>query len=424
MTNAYRLSALEAARRIARRELSVEALVRDCLARIEAREAEVGAWVRIDGAGAIAAARALDAGSLRGPLHGIPVGVKDLIDTADLPTAYGSPIYENHRPAWDAACVAQARAAGALVLGKTVTAEFATYTAGKTHNPHRAGFTPGGSSSGSAAAVADFMVPLAYGTQTAGSIIRPAAYCGVVGFKPSFGAIPRAGVKSISESLDTVGVFARDVADVAFFAGVLATQDWSLPETGNAPRIGICRTASWAQALPESHQALEASIGRCAARGARVVEIDWRDEFLRLDAAQTEIMAYEVARALCFEAERHGGALSGKLREMIDAGRAIAPLRHAENIRLAERCRARLPQLFNDVDILLTLSAPGEAPAGLSSTGDPLFNRAWTLLGIPCLHLPFGQGPNGLPVGVQAVGRWGEDRRLLAAAAWVAQGLT
>lgn len=424
MTDEYRLSAIEAARRIARRELSAERLVRDCLARIEAREAEVGAWVRIDGAGAIAAARALDAGPLRGPLHGIPIGVKDLIDTANLPTAYGSPIYENHRPAWDAACVAQARAAGALVIGKTVTAEFATYTAGKTHNPHRAGFTPGGSSSGSAAAVADFMVPLAYGTQTAGSVIRPAAYCGVVGFKPSFGLIPRAGVKSISESLDTVGVFARDVADAAFFAGVLATQDWSLPETCDAPRIGVCRTASWGLALPESRQALEASIRRCAARGARIVEIDWRDEFVRLDAAQAEIMAYEVARALCFEAECHSGALSGKLREMIDAGRAITPLRHAENIRLAGRCRTRLPQLFDDVDILLTPSAPGEAPAGLSSTGDPLFNRAWTLLGTPCLHLPFGTGPGGLPVGIQAVGRWGEDLRLLAAAAWVAQGLS
>ncbi len=238
------LSAIDMARRIARRELRVETLVRACLARIEARESVVGAWTFLDPDSALAEARRLDAEALRGPLHGLPLGVKDLIDTVQYPTAYGSPIYAGHRPPWDAACVARARSAGALVLGKTVTTEFAAYHPGKTANPHNPAHTPGGSSSGSAAAVADGMVPLAYGTQTAASVIRPAAFCGVVGFKPGFGLISRAGVKPLAESLDTLGVFARDVVDAALFSGVLAGRDWLPPEESVAPRIGAKRSSS------------------------------------------------------------------------------------------------------------------------------------------------------------------------------------
>lgn len=236
---ANRLSALAAARLIARRELSCEQLVRACLERVQQREAVVGAWMQLDPEKVLEEARVLDSGALRGPLHGLPLGVKDLIDTRQYATAYGSPIYSGHRPPWDAACVARARAAGALVLGKTVTTEFATYHAGKTANPHHPGCTPGGSSSGSAAAVADFMVPLAYGTQTAGSVIRPAAFCGVVGYKPSYGLISRAGVKSLSESLDTLGVMAREVADAAFFAGVLAGR------AGGGGRLSAGTGSAW-----------------------------------------------------------------------------------------------------------------------------------------------------------------------------------
>ncbi len=418
MMLANELGALDAARRICRRELSAEALVRACLARIEEREAVVGAWTHLDADAALAQARALDAGPVRGPLHGLPLGVKDLIDTADMPTAYGSPIYAGHRPAWDAACVASARAAGAVVLGKTVTTEFATYHPGKTANPHNPAHTPGGSSSGSAAAVADFMVPLACGTQTAGSVIRPAAFCGVVGFKPSFGLISRAGVKSLAESLDTIGVFARDVADAALFAGVLAGRDLLPPATPRPPRVGLCRTDEWEQAAPEAKGAFETAATRLAAAGAKVSDIDLPAEFSGLVAAQTEIMAYEAAQALAYETHAHNEQLSTRLRALIAQGVALAPARHDENRLLARRCRQLLADAFRDVDILMAPSAPGEAPAGLAATGNPVFNRIWTLLGTPCVHLPFAQGLCGLPVGVQAVGPRGGDRATLAAAAW------
>src|SRR5215216_600925 len=253
MPDPLSLSAREAAQQIAARRLSAEALVAACLDRIAAREAAVGAWHHLDREAALEAARQRDREAPRGPLHGLPIAVKDLIDTADMPTGYGSPIYQGHRPAADAACVALARSAGAVVLGKTVTTEFACFTPGKTANPHNLAHTPGGSSSGSAAAVAESMAPLAFGTQTAGSVIRPAAFCGIVGYKPSFGTIPRAGVKMLCDSLDTVGTMARNVADAAFFAGVIAGR----PELRDVapseapPRFGLYRTPMWDEAGPE-----------------------------------------------------------------------------------------------------------------------------------------------------------------------------
>jgi len=247
MPDPLTLSARDAAREIAAGRLSAEALVAACLERIAAREPVVGAWHHLDRAAALAAARCCDTSAPSGPLHGIPIAVKDLIDTVDMPTGYGSAIYEGHRPAADAACVALARAAGAIVLGKTVTTEFACFTAGKTANPHNAAHTPGGSSSGSAAAVGDGMVPLALGTQTAGSVIRPAAYCGVVGFKPSFGVIPRAGVKPLADSLDTIGTMARNVADAAFFAGILGGRPGlrDVAQPADPPRFGLYQTPMW-----------------------------------------------------------------------------------------------------------------------------------------------------------------------------------
>lgn len=423
MTCANELSAVEAARRIARRELSAEALVRACLERIEAREAVVGAWIQLDAEAALSEARCLDAGSLRGVLHGLPLGVKDLIDTVQLPTAYGSPIYAGHRPAWDAACVASARASGALVLGKTVTTEFATYHPGKTANPHNTAHTPGGSSSGSAAAVADCMVPLAYGTQTAGSIIRPASFCGVVGYKPSFGTISRAGVKALSDSLDTIGVFARDVADAALFVGALAGRELLPTATPAAPRIGVCRTYEWDQAAPEARQAFDDAAARLSAAGAKVHEVALPADFSGLAAAQTEIMAYEATQAFAHERRVHNDKLSAKFRELIAQGAALTPQRYDQDRLLARRCRHQMVDLFRAADILIAPSAPGEAPEGLAATGNPVFNRIWTLLGTPCVHLPCAQGPHGLPLGVQAVGPWGADRATLAAADWAYSAL-
>ncbi len=423
MSPANTLSALEAARQIARRELSCEDLIRACLQRIEAREAVVGAWIHLDADAALAEARVLDAGALRGRLHGLPLGVKDLIDTVQYPTAYGSPIYSGHRPAWDAACIASARAAGALVLGKTVSTEFATYHPGKTANPHNPACTPGGSSSGSAAAVADFMVPLAYGTQTAGSVIRPAAFCGVVGYKPSYGLISRAGVKSLAESLDTIGVFSRDVKDAAFFAGVLSNRDLLPKEMPQVPRIGLCRTCEWDQAKQETKALFETAGHTLSGAGARVKEITLAAEFSGLAQAQTEVMAYEAAQSLVFECTIHGDKLSPKLRELIAMGRALSPEQHDSNLQLAHRCRRQLDDLFLDVDALIAPSATAEAPEGLVATGDPVFNRIWTLLGTPCIHLPFAQGPRGLPMGLQVIGASGGDRAMLAAADWIHSAL-
>lgn len=413
------LSAIEMARRIARRELRVETLVRACLARIEARESIVGAWTFLDPDSALAEARRLDAGALRGPLHGLPLGVKDLIDTVQYPTAYGSPIYAGHRPPWDAACVARARSAGALVLGKTVTTEFAAYHPGKTANPHNPAHTPGGSSSGSAAAVADGMVPLAYGTQTAASVIRPAAFCGVVGFKPGFGLISRAGVKPLAESLDTLGVFARDVADAALFAGVLAGRNWQPPDTPAIPRIGVCRTSAWNQAEPAAQTAFEQAALQLAKHGAQISVVDLPAAFDDLVPAQIGIMAFEASQSLHDEAVRHADRLSAPLQALIAQGQSMPPERYAECQQQARACRGQLDAVFAGTDVLLTLSAPGEAPEGLGATGNPLFSRLWTLLGVPCLHVPCAHGPRGLPLGVQVIGKAGGERQLLEAAQWI-----
>ena len=319
MADLRSLSAREAARQIAERRITAEELAAACIERIEAREAVVGAWQYLDREAALMAARRRDAEPPRGPLHGIPIAVKDLIDTVDMPTAYGSPIYRGHRPATDASCVALARAAGAVVLGKTVTTEFAAFTPGKTANPRNPAHTPGGSSSGSAAAVADGMAPLAFGTQTAGSVIRPGAYCGCVAYKPSFGLINRAGVKPLADSLDTVGVFARTVEDAAFFAGVLAERPalrhLTAPQT--APRFGLYRTPVWDQAEPATAAALDAARSALEEAGAVVTELAIAPEHHGLTETQNTIMRFEMARALAYERIEHSAELSPRLAQLI-----------------------------------------------------------------------------------------------------------
>src|SRR6266849_2656957 len=303
MPDPLALSARDAARESAAGRLSATALVTACLERIAAREKVVGAWHHLDRDAALAAARRCDAVPPSGPLHGIPIAVKDLIDTSDMPTGYGSAIYEGHRPAADAACVALARAAGAVVLGKTVTTEFACFTAGKTANPRNPAHTPGGSSSGSAAAVADGMAPLAFGTQTAGSVIRPAAYCGCIGYKPSFGLINRAGVKPLADSLDTIGVFARTVEDAAFFAGVLSERPAlrHLTTPSEAPRFGLYRTPMWDEAEPATAAALDTARAELERAGAMVEELAIAAEHHGLGEAQNTIMGFEMVQALAHE---------------------------------------------------------------------------------------------------------------------------
>jgi len=414
----------ETVRAIAAGETTVEAGARDCLERIEAGEAALHAWVHVDAETVLAAARALDAvpAAARGPLHGVPLGVKDIFDTHDMPTACGSPIYAGHRPATDAAPVAIARRCGMLPLGKLVTTEFAAWQPGPTVNPHDPTRTPGGSSSGSAAAVAAGMVPVAFATQTTGSIVRPAAFCGVVGYKPSQGTLPWVGVKAISESFDTVGVVTRTVADAALVVGALSGRALRLPGEAPAPRLGICLTHEWPAAQPETVALFESLPGVLERAGARPRLVQLPDVFAGLVEAQHVIWTFEIARCLADEHQRSRGLIGDRLLQMLDAGSAM-PLSEYDAARAHLReCRAALPAVLDGLDALVVPAAPGEAPP-VATTGDPVFNRAWSALGGPAIAVPAGIGPSGLPLGVQVVGLPGDDACALACAAHVEAAL-
>ncbi|MGP1256554.1 MAG: amidase [Kiloniellales bacterium] len=385
-----------------------------CLARVAEREPEVKAWVCFE---ADAARRAAETAA--GPCAGLPLGVKDVFDTTDWPTGYGSPLYIGHRPGQDAAAVALAREAGCVVPGKTVTTEFAYFHPGPTANPHNPAHTPGGSSSGSAAAVGAGMVPFALGTQTAGSIIRPAAFCGVVGYKPTFATISTFGVKQFAWSLDTVGVFARDVADAALLAEALSGLPLRPSSPSGTPRIGLCRTAQWAAVSAPMAAKIEAAAAAARVAGAQVIEVSLPAACDSLLGDQKLVMAYEGARALAHERRTAREALSAPLLELTDAGAVADSDAYLQARARTRTARAALAELFTEVDILLTPPAPDAAPEGLKATGDPMFNRIWTLLGLPCLALPAGTDPAGLPLGLQLVGRFDDDARLLAGAAWL-----
>jgi Asp-tRNA(Asn)/Glu-tRNA(Gln) amidotransferase A subunit family amidase len=420
------LTAWQASRLLSRRELRAQDLMRACLDRIAERDAAVQAFVTIDAEAALAQARALDAGAIRGPLHGLPLAVKDLFDTAALTTSYGSAIYAGHRPLADAAAVALCREAGAVVIGKTVTTELAYFHPGPTRNPRALGHTPGGSSSGSAAAVADLMAPLALGTQTAGSIVRPAAFCGVVGYKPSWGRVPRAGVKSLSNALDTVGCFGRSVRDVALLGALLTADmrllvcDTSIP----APRIALCRTPQWPLADADTQRAWSLAASLLAPQAASLTEIELPADLPDLVALQKTVMSFEMARSFSHERVQHRDRLSEPLRVLMDQGMAVSGADHMLALLSAAAARQRVRTLFDRFDAVLAPSAVGEAPVGTDATGDPVFCRGWTLLGLPCIHLPFTQGSQGLPIGLQVVGRHGDDHRLLATALWLHERLT
>jgi len=401
------------------REIAAEELVRACLAHIATREPTIGAWTHLEAEQALRQARVLDGGAWRGPLHGIPVAAKDIFDTHDMPTAYGSSIYARHRPAADAALVAMLRQQGAIVLGKTVTTEFAYFRPGKTRNPHNLDHTPGGSSSGSAAAVADCMVPLALGSQTAASLIRPAAYCGIVGFKSAQGSFPLAGVKALSQTLDSAGWMTRSVADAALVFGALtgAPSEPMLPLAA-APRIALCRTAEWPRADPSAALALEHAATRLAAAGAWIDEIELPPPFDRLVEAQMTVMAYEAVRSLQYEYARHQEALSPQLLALLQSGAALSFDSYRAALESADQGRQYLAELLSRFDALLAPSAPGEAPAGLEATGDPIFSRMWTLMQVPTICLPVTHGSRGLPVGVQLIGPLRDEAKLFAVGTW------
>jgi len=422
--------------RLARGEFSATDLTEAVLARIAEEEPQIGAFAFLDPELARKSAAAVDAyrgtGRALGPLHGLPVGVKDIIDTKDMPTENGTPIDAGRRPGNDATVVQRLRAAGAVIIGKTVTTEFASRYPGGTRNPHHRDHTPGGSSSGSAAAVASGMVPLAIGTQTAGSVIRPASFCGVVGFKPTHGLIPRTGILSQERTLDTVGVFARTVADAALLADAIAGHDpldrdtrivppprlldTALSDPPVTPALAFVKTPVWDEAAAETKEGFTELV---EALGDACAEVALPEIFSESARAQRTLMLAGFARNLGNYYVRGKDKLSDHARETIEEGRKVTAVDYLEALDWREALNNGLEQLFERYDAIVTPSAPGEAPRDLSTTGDPVFNAMWTLCGVPAVTVPLLEGPNGLPVGAQLVGRRGEDARLLRTARWL-----
>ena len=420
------LSATEIARGIDSGGLTAEAVIRAHLERIDQRDKDVLAWTHLARDAALETARVLDRGPRKGLLHGVPMGVKDIIDSHDQPTGYGSPIYRTHRPLADAATVALARGEGAILLGKTVTTEFANRHPGPTRNPHNPAHTPGGSSSGSAAAVADFQVTLATGTQTGGSVIRPGAFCGIVAYKPTYGHFAPAGMKANTEWLDTIGAYARTVEDIALFrAALMGIPYVPVAKLERPPRVAVCFTPHKEELQPEAIDAVRKAADLFAKAGAEVREREMPSPIERMREGQKTLSAFDGPRAAADEARRFYSLLSKSFQEdKIGAGRRIDYATWVAARKLGEEGRAAVDAQFAEIDVILTAPAKGEAPPGLERTGDATFNLLWTFLWMPCITLPFMRGPTGLPVGIQLVGRQHEDRRLIDIAAWAAGALS
>lgn len=401
---------------------SATEVVDACVARIVQRDATVRAWIAVAADSARRLAMGVDAAL---PLCGVPFGVKDVIETAELPTEMGAHCYQGYQPRFDAGTVAQLRLAGGIMLGKTATAEFAGTFPAATCHPLDPSRTPGGSSSGSAAAVADFMVPFALGTQTGGSVLRPAAFCGVVGFKPSYGLYTIAGMKSAAPSFDTIGLIARSVADVAL---VHATLMNGTPAAAllRAPRVGVFRSHLWPHVEADARQCLEQAVSAFAAAGAEVCEIAIPEGFDRITGERAIINAFERARVLAGEWESARATFSRASFDLCERGFAIPAERYLEARRAVDAFRLRAADLFAQVDVLVTPTTVGVAPAGLESTGDPRLQELWTMLHLPAITVPAGRAPQGpgqgdgpaLPLAVQLVGPRYGDAALLAAADW------
>ena len=441
LTNLHALSATEAARLIREGTISSEQYVGACLARVRETDARIEAWAFLDPDHALAQARAADqyrlSGQPIGPLHGIPVGIKDIIDTADMPTENGSPLHAGRTPSRDAAVVTLLRCAGAVIMGKTVTTEFACGAAGKTRNPHDAAYSPGGSSSGSAAAVAAGMVPLALGSQTGGSTVRPASYCGVYGLKPTRGLIPRHGMSRVAQTLDTVGLFARTLDDVALLLescvaydegefesspraqtayGAIAADDPPIP-----PMLGFVKTPHWNRLTDDAKDAFAELVERL---GDRVEEVELSSAVEQAWEWHAIIMESEVAVNLSREWDKGRARLSERLRGRIERGRTHPAARYLEALAQIPRLNDVFTELFEQkYDALLTPAATGVAPSGLESTGDPVFCSLWTLCGVPALSVPLMSGANGLPLGAQLVASRHNDGRLLRTARWLVDTL-
>jgi Asp-tRNA(Asn)/Glu-tRNA(Gln) amidotransferase A subunit family amidase len=438
----HRLGAAEAARMIREGVVSSVEVVQACLARVREVDGQVQAWAFLDPDYTLAQARAADeyrlSGQPTGALHGVPVGLKDIIDTADMPTENGSVLHAGRTPSRDASVVSLLRAAGAVIMGKTVTTEFATRTPGKTRNPHNSGHTPGGSSSGSAAAVAAEMVPLALGSQTTGSTIRPASFCGVYGLKPTHGLIPRYGMLQLSRSLDHVGLFARSVEDIALLLEELAAHDERDPDSRPrarvpyravaveepplAPMFAFVKTSLWERVDADARAAFQELVEHLGDRVEEVELVTPSDEVLEWQRA---VGGAEIVINLRREWEHGRDKLSAALRARIEHGRGVRALDYLDALGRVPELNASLTELFEQrYDAILTPAAFGTAPKGLESTGDPAFCALWTLCGMPALSVPLMQGANGLPLGVQLVGARHRDARLLRTARWLVRHLS
>jgi Asp-tRNA(Asn)/Glu-tRNA(Gln) amidotransferase A subunit family amidase len=418
-------TACEIATAVAAGRTTREAVMRACLERIAAREPQLQAWTNLDPAHALAAARAADREGGGGPLAGVPFGVKDIIDTEDYPTEWGTPIHRGRRPSRDAACVALTRRAGGVLLGKTVTTEFANLHPGPTRNPHDPARTPGGSSSGSAAAVADHMVPVALGTQTTGSTIRPASFCGVFGYRPTWGEHRLHGVMEASGSLDTLGILARSLDDVALWRDVLlGVAPQPIAEPARAPRIGIYRPHIWDQVEPATRALVEKAAQDLTKTGADVCDVNLPAEFDGLNEAHRWISSFEFARNFTWEIAHRWNEISETLRTgRLADGLACSFERYLEMKQLAETCRRRFDALWQDIDIMITAAAYGEAPVGGNTfAGAPLYMMS-TVLHVPSLSLPVFKGPHGMPIGLQILARRHDDRALFGFARWTYRAL-
>jgi Asp-tRNA(Asn)/Glu-tRNA(Gln) amidotransferase A subunit family amidase len=418
------LTATEAAKRLESGTATSVKLVEDCLARIEARDGALHAWRFVDRELALAQARARDAEPRRSVLHGVPVGIKDIFDTHDMPTEYGSSIHAGFRPAIDSVVVALIRRAGMVILGKCTTTEFASPVPIGVRNPHDLTRTPGVSSSGSAAAVADFMVPLALGSQTGGSTILPAAFCGIVGYKASLTGLDRGNIRQLRSTLDTLGLLARSIADIAALHGVLTGGSGALPKASvRGLRIGVCHTNNWQHAQPETVEALADAERKLAAAGANMRSAEWPAAFDGIEDTFGVISTVESARALAAEARDHHDKLNFWIKDALAAAARHSPARFDQAQRHAIECQRALGTLFEQCDAILTPSTNGEAPADLVSVTASGFNRVWTLMHGPCLTVPAYSGPNGMPVGVQVVGPIGSDARTMAVAQAISEVL-
>ncbi|MFK7945855.1 MAG: amidase [Paracoccaceae bacterium] len=437
MADLWKLGAVEAAAKIRAGEITSEALVRACLDRIAARDKDVRAWIWLDPDLALEQAREADqqlaSGNGIGPLHGVPVGVKDIIETADMPTQDGYKGHEGRHTHRDASCVSQLRDAGAVILGKTVTTELATRAPGKTRNPHNPGHTPGGSSSGSAAAVADGQVPMALGTQTGGSVIRPASFCGIVGFKPTFGMVARTGVTMQADWLDTVGTYGRSVEDAAFAAEAMWARDIADPQAGlrsraplremaiskppSRPKLGFMRSAMWGKADPVAQGALEGFVSKLGDDCVEVKMPSWMEE-----AWDWQRICQCYGNAIHYGPlfDRDGDAMTQSLQDTIAEGRGTTEAQYRHAVSQRDRVHEALAEIMAGYDAIVCLASAGSAPEGLGWTGDPVFNAFWTYAGTPCVTLPLLEA-NGLPMGVQLTSLRGTDGPLLRTSNWLDQ---